>query len=208
MHKPLHYLAFAALAAFLAFAGAAPFAANAQASESQWYNGFDSQDVRSFSQFLSNHPWIANKLWEKPSRANSKDFQEDNKELRYYLKDHPRVGEALRENARGFLSQVRDFQGNRNYRGDTTYSNGNYEYNNGVNRAEMARFNQFLDDHSKIARDLYKNPSLVNNSDYVQDHKELRDFLRSHPDVWNALRDNPRAFMNGNRGYDNPGYDE
>lgn len=217
MKRAIQHLGLGTLAALLAFSGAIPVVTTAQAAPwNTWDNGPDRQDLRSFSDFLTNHPWIANQLWQKPSRANSKDFQEDNKELKYYLKDHPRVREELREDARGVMSRMRDFQGNRGYRGDRDdYYRGDRDDHNGDNgygysgasRAEVARFNQFLDDHSKIARDLHKNPSLVNNSDYVEDHKPLRDFLRANPAVWNALRDNPRAFMNGYRDYGDRGDD-
>src|SRR5215471_19642001 len=76
----------------------------------QWSADADSYELRAFEQFLTSHPWIANKLWEKPSRANDKDFLEDNKELRFWLQDHPRAREEFREDARRFMARVGDFE--------------------------------------------------------------------------------------------------
>ena len=76
----------------------------------QWSTDADRYELRAFAEFLTNHPWIANKLWEKPSRANDKDFLEDNKELRFWLQDHPRAREEFREDARAFMDRVRDFE--------------------------------------------------------------------------------------------------
>lgn len=151
----------------------------------QWSSDADRYELRAFDEFLSNHPWIANKLWEKPSRANDKEFLEGNKELRFWLQDHPRVREEFRENARAFMDRVRDSE--------------RYGWNGGDRRpgwdkdSELASLDRFLDGHPGIAQDLRRNPSLVNNGDYLEDHKELREFLRDHPAIREELRENPRA---------------
>ncbi len=60
----------------------------------------------------------------------------------------------------------------------------------------LEKFDAFLDSHPQIAADLQKNPSLVNDSQYVNSHKELKDFLEDHPAVRNALKDHPEQFIN------------
>jgi phage-related protein len=151
----------------------------------QWSSDADRYELRAFQEFLSNHPWIANKLWEKPSRANDREFLEGNKELRFWLQDHPLVREEFRQDARAFMDRVRDFE--------------RYGWNGGDRRwdsdREIASFERFLDDHPRVAQDLRRNPSLANNGDYLEDHKELRDFLRDHPGIREELRVNPRAVM-------------
>jgi len=153
----------------------------------QWSTDADRYELRAFAEFLTNHPWIANKLWEKPSRANDKDFLEDNKELRFWLQDHPRAREEFREDARAFMDRVRDFERYGLY--------GSDRHRDWDSDRELALFARFLDDHPRVAQDLRRNPSLANNGDYLEDHKELRQFLRDHPGIREELRVNPSAFL-------------
>ena len=64
-------------------------------------SGASDASVAEFDQFLSNHSWVAKKLKEKPSLANDKDFLNDNSELAHFLKAHPYVQSALREDPVG-----------------------------------------------------------------------------------------------------------
>ena len=151
----------------------------------QWPSDTDRYELRAFEEFLNNHPWIAKKLWDKPSRANEKEFLEDNKELRFWLQDHPRAREEFREDARAFMDEVRAFE--------------RYGWNGGDRRwdsdRELASLDRFLEGHPRVAQDLRRNPSLVNDGDYLEDHKELREFLRDHPALREELRMNPRALL-------------
>ena len=78
-----------------------------------------------------------------------------------------------------------------------------------ISRQELQNFDRFLDSHQQIRSDLTRNPSLVNDPRYLQDHPELREFLASHNGVREELREYPGAFMRkenaANGGY-NGGY--
>lgn len=65
-----------------------------------------------------------------------------------------------------------------------------------INRQEPARFDQFLDNHREIAEQVRKDPSLLNNEQFVKNHPELRTYLRDHPAVRQEIKENPSAFMN------------
>ena len=67
--------------------------------------------------------------------------------------------------------------------------------NTDINRQELENFDRFLDAHPQIKSDLTRNPSLVNEGRYLQDHAELREFLASHNGVREELREYPGAFM-------------
>lgn len=67
----------------------------------------------------------------------------------------------------------------------------------GMDRGEVAQFDQFLDGHPEIAQDLRRNPDLVNDHRYVASHEELRDFLKDHPQVRRELKENPQALLSG-----------
>jgi len=71
-----------------------------------------------------------------------------------------------------------------------------------ITRGELARFDGFLDKHPEISEALKKNPSQINNADFLGKHPELRDFLEDHPRVRQELKENPSAFMNREKRFD------
>src|ERR1700732_5416702 len=62
-------------------------------------------------------------------------------------------------------------------------------------RGELASFDKFLDGHREIAEQVRKDPSLVNNKQFVQGHPALQTYLQQHPNVSAEIRENPNAFM-------------
>ena len=45
-----------------------------------------------------------------------------------------------------------------------------------ITQTELRNFDRFLDAHPQIRADLRKNPALVNDSGYLQQHTDLKDF--------------------------------
>src|ERR1700746_1451092 len=58
-------------------------------------------------------------------------------------------------------------------------------------RGELASFDQFLDGHREIAEQVRKNPSLVNDKKWVQDHPALQTYLQEHQGVRAEIKENP-----------------
>jgi hypothetical protein len=71
-----------------------------------------------------------------------------------------------------------------------------------ITRGELARFDNFLDSHPVIARQLAINPALINNRQYLQQHAQLLQFLQTHPGIREELRENPQAFLERERRFD------
>ncbi|GEM_PF-3264353 len=70
----------------------------------------------------------------------------------------------------------------------------------GIDRSELARFdNQYLDKHPKVARQLNRNPRLVDNPAYMRNHPHLAHYLKNHPAIRRNLRQHPYAFRNRER---------
>jgi len=159
----------------------------------QGENDITRQELGRFDRFLDNHPEIAEQLKKDPSLINNEDFLEKRPELREFLKNHPRVREELKENPRAFMNRERGFEERERDRrkGD-----------NDITRGELAKFDQFLDRHPGIDTQLRKDPSLVNNEDFLEKHPELREFLKNHPAVRDELKENPRAFMRRERRFE------
>ncbi len=71
------------------------------------------------------------------------------------------------------------------------------------NQMELENFDNFLDSHPQINRDLRGNPSLLDNENYVKGQPELEQFLRGHPGVRAEVKENEQSFMRNERGYQN-----
>src|SRR5579863_965739 len=47
---------------------------------------------------------------------------------------------------------------------------------------QLAGFDKFLDSHPQVAEDLRKDPSQVNNQQFVEQHPALKEYLQQHPE--------------------------
>src|ERR1700728_2433613 len=71
-----------------------------------------------------------------------------------------------------------------------------------VTRRQLAGFDNFLDSHPEVAEQLRKDPSLVNNREFVENHGELQQYLQEHPEVREELSQNPKGFMREEQRFD------
>jgi hypothetical protein len=73
---------------------------------------------------------------------------------------------------------------------------------NDTTRQELANFDRFLDGHRELGEQLRKDPSLINDDQFVRDHPELQTYLHAHPRVREEIKENPNAFMRAENRYD------
>jgi len=64
-----------------------------------------------------------------------------------------------------------------------------------VTPGELNNFNAFLNGHPNIASQLRRNPGLVDNAGYLQEHPELHSYLADHDQLRRAVQDHPGQFM-------------
>lgn len=144
-------------------------------------------EVSNMDHFLDSHPEIAEQLRKDPSLVNNKEFVKNHPELQSYLQQHPGVSEQISENPNAFMHQEQRFdrQEDRNSAG----------FGNDRDRGEMAGFGAFLGAHANIAAQISKDPSLLNNKEYMESHPELQEYLKAHPGVQAEAQANPQAFL-------------
>ena len=153
------------------------------------------RELASMDRFLDSHPEIAEQLRKDPSLINNEDFVGRHPELREFLQNHPGVREEFKENPNAFMRQENRYDRHEDDRdhdrrdGDTT-------------RRELASMDRFMDGHPEIAEQLRKNPSLINNREFVENHPALQEYLQSHPEVREEFKENPNAFMRQENRYD------
>ncbi len=146
-------------------------------------------ELRAFDGYLDSHPEIAAQLRRDPSLINDKNYLKANPSLREFLEDHPNTRQELKETPDYFMARERRFD--RNERGD-----------NDITRTELRNFDNYLDKHPEVAKELQRNPRLIDNPKYVAGHPGLKEWLDHHPNSREELRENPKAFMARERGYE------
>ena len=143
------------------------------------------RDVAKFDQFLDTHPTLAAELRQNPSLINDQNYVNSSAALRDYLRDNPGVRDEIRQNPNGFMQAEQRFDNHENDR----------DRGGDRDRDAMVRFDHFLDSHPEIGEQVKKNPSLVDDRTFVQNHPALQDYLRDNPQVRDELRQNPSAFL-------------
>jgi phage-related protein len=170
-------------------------------------------------QFLDRHPDVAKSLEKKPDLLNDRNYLKRHKDLDEYLAEHPAVREELRENPSYFMRRENQLEARSAERGDLRASDRDRdrdrntgdvdrdrntvgvdrdrsaETDRDLDKKEVREMDHFLDKHRGIEKDLEKNPSLVNDLDYLKKHKSLDSFLRKNPRVEAEVKENPSAFM-------------
>src|SRR5580700_625758 len=146
------------------------------------------EQLANFDRFLDSHRETADQLRKDPSLVDNREFVTNHPALQTYLQDHPAIREAIRQNPDSFM-RAEDRLDRR-------------EADRDANRAELANLDRFLDSHREISEQLRKDPSLVDNREFVKNHPALQTYLQDHPAVREQLRQNPNAFMQEENRFD------
>ncbi|MGB6075938.1 MAG: hypothetical protein WBG29_09905 [Candidatus Acidiferrales bacterium] len=132
--------------------------------------GNGSADVATMDAYLDKHHDEARELNAYPARINDSDYLAHHKDLEAFLKKHPQVREEFTHNPSAFMYQESTFDA-------------------------CAQMDDFLGGHKSIGKDLDQNPASVKDANYLDHHKDLRNFLAKNPGVSDQFQDNPSAFM-------------
>jgi len=154
------------------------------------------QQLAAFDQFLDSHPELSELIRKDPSLVNDKEFVENHSDLQSYLQQHPEVGEDLRQNPNAVMHLEERYD--RRTDGDRDRDRNDRD----ITRTELANMDRFMDSHPEIAEQLRKDPSLVDNKQFVQGHPALQEFLANHPGVREEYKENPNAFMHQEQRFD------
>ncbi|HTC62143.1 MAG TPA: hypothetical protein VK709_04825 [Candidatus Saccharimonadales bacterium] len=155
-------------------------------------NDITRAELARFDQFLDSHREISEQLRKDPSLVNNERFVKDHPALQSYLHDHPGIREEIKENPSAFMRQENRFDRREDRRG------GDVD----ASRSELQHFNEFLDSHREIAEQVRKNPSLMNNEGFVENHPALLTYLQEHPGARQEIRQNPNSFMQAENNFD------
>jgi hypothetical protein len=159
------------------------------------------QQLVTFDQFLDSHPKLAEQIHKDPSLVINDEFVKNHPTLQNYLEDHPGFREEIKENPNAFMERealherhADNIAQNRD-QDPAREQDLNSNRDRDTTRRELLKFDQFLDKHREIAEQVRKNPSLVNNDEFVKKHPALQTYLKEHPGVRKEAKENPNAFM-------------
>jgi hypothetical protein len=153
-------------------------------------NDITRRDVANFDRFLDDHRETAEQLRKDPSLIDSHEFLNSHPELQTYLQQHPQVRQEIQDNPNAFMHD------------ENRYDRQEGNRDNESNRRELASFDQFLDSHRETAEQVRKDPTLLNNDQFVKNHPALQTYLQQHPEIGQQVKQNPDAFMQHEASYD------
>ena len=67
--------------------------------------------------------------------------------------------------------------------------------NPGSRADTMQGFDRWVHDNPQAAKELKKDPSLINNSDWMAKHPDLNTYMNNHPDFKQEMQKNPDRMM-------------
>ena len=67
---------------------------------------------------------------------------------------------------------------------------------------QIADMDRFLDSHPEVAEQLRKDPSLIRNEEFVENHPALQQYMHEHPGIREEFTENPNAFMRQEQRYE------
>jgi hypothetical protein len=144
------------------------------------------RDLRSFERYLDEHWETAQELYRDPELINDRKYVRKHPALRDWLENHPEAAREIRDNPRAVLWRERG-RGSRDRRDE--------DVSTGLTDRQRRNWEEFLDDHRAVARDLSRNPDLVNDTRYVHDHGPLDEWLRDHREAAAIIMANPSAYI-------------
>jgi phage-related protein len=184
-----------------ALIAAAPAAAQSQNTMPQDQDtDLSHRQLADFDHFLDSHPEVAEQLRKDPSLVNNEEFVENHSDLQRYLQQHPEVREDLNQNPGVVMHQEQRYDRREDANRDRDQDRDRRDRD--INQRELSNMDAFLDQHPEIAEQVRKNPSLVDNKEFVEGHPALREFLASHPGVREEMKENPNAFMHQEQRFD------
>jgi len=139
-------------------------------------------DVVVFDHFMDSHPEVAEQIRKNPSLIDNRQFVQNHPALQTFLQEHSQLQRAIASNPNAFMQAESRFEVAENRHSD-------------FDRGHLSSFGAFLDQHSKIAREVSDKPDRVNDKNYLDHHHDLQQYLASNPDVQQDLATNPSSFV-------------
>jgi hypothetical protein len=173
------------LTAALIFSGALGSAAMAQYPAPN--AGITGGEVARFDRgYLDDHPEVASQLAHDPRLIDNPQFRANHQGLDSYLAAHPGIRTELQRHPDRFMSDERRHD----------------RWEDGRGPHPLANTDRYLDQHPEVSQQLNKDPRLIDNRQYIDNHPGLHEFLETHPDARRQWQSHPYRFTAREDRYD------
>ena len=135
--------------------------------------------------YLDEHPEVAEQLARDPRLVDNPEFLATHPGLDEYFKNHPEIRSELQHHPDHFMAREGYYDGH-----------GGWHYGH-----PLATTDKYLDSHPDVAHQLEKDPALVDNHRYVDEHPGLHEYLASHPTARHDWESHPFHYMAAERRY-------
>jgi hypothetical protein len=142
--------------------------------------------IANFDAFLDAHPGIEQDLEKDPKLMNNSNYLASHPELKTFLASQPALNAQATHNPRELMNRVNRFE----------------KSGRDIPKADLKAFDDFLDQHPGMEKELKKNPSLLSDPTYLTNHPDLKSFLAAHPSIQQDISENPRTFMKAEKRFD------
>jgi len=157
------------------------------------------RELAEMDRFLDGHPEVAEQLRKDPSLINNQEFVESIRSCGSFLQNHPESARSSERTRNAFMRRKIATNGTRAMIVIVTET-AIVGWRHKPQRP--GKYGPFLDGHPEIAEQLRKDPSLINNREFVENHPALQQYLQSHPEVREEFKENPSAFMRQENRYE------
>lgn len=147
--------------------------------------------IANFDTFLDAHPAIEKDLKQNPSLLNDATYLANHPELKTFLNSNAAVSAAATKDPKALMNRLARFE----------------KSGRDIPKADRVAFDNFLDQHSSIAKDIRKDPTLLTNASYLASHPQLQAFLAANPGIQQEITEHPRAFVNAENHFEHHGDD-
>jgi hypothetical protein len=152
--------------------------------------------------FLDSHPRLAEELRKDPSLVRNQQFVQNHPDLQTFLHDRPDLASKWTQHPEAFMQREARYEATENPAMDRPDNRPPVRDDHDTTRGQLASFDRFLDGHRETAEQLHRDPSLVNNKQFVEDHPALQAYLQEHQGVREEITENPNTFMRQEDRYD------
>ncbi|MGO9123365.1 MAG: hypothetical protein ACLP6G_00615 [Terriglobales bacterium] len=133
------------------------------------------QEQADVNRFAVNHPEIAEELHKNPSLINNPQWLAQHPEINQWMKTHPAFQKDAAANPRWLVNKEE--------------SSALNDVRNGTKTTDT-----FMASHPGMAKQLAADPGLIDNKQYLAQHPELGNFLKTHPEIQQEWQNHPVAF--------------
>jgi len=117
---------------------------------------------------------------------NNDRFLRGHAELSDWLANHQETAQAIQADPRAAIWHERTAgRGEEESRPASTR----------ISERDLRSFEDYLNAHDETAQELYRNPDLINDRQFVREHRALHDWLEDHQEAAATIQATPNKFL-------------